>query len=124
MTGKWNSVTFIDVDINLAEKSPIPAAPALLESIVGVYEFDPADFPQVQEGASDSIQLYFSTKQGKLEAEWSCRNGEKENLYVFTEKAFFSVNGDCYKWKSDEMKKVEVTFYDGATVLGKRISAK
>ena len=101
LSGQWDSIVWINREMNLADKTPIEANPSKLEEVAGLYVFNPRDFPKVQGGKADSLQLYLAFKQDKLEAEWSWRNGRKEFLYAENDHSFFSVMGDQYEFVED-----------------------
>jgi hypothetical protein len=102
MSGNWDTVTFLDGYMNLSEKTPVTLEPDQLEAAAGLYTFEPTDFPEVEDGAADSIQLYFAVKQDRLEAEWSWKGGEKEELYAENAQSFFSLQGDSYAFVQEE----------------------
>lgn len=110
--GRWDTVTFLDGSMNLSEKTPVATEPGQLEAAAGLYTFEPADFPEVQGGTADSIQLYVSIKQDRLEAEWSWKNGEKEELYAENDRVFFTVMGDFFEFvREEESTRVLVKMY-------------
>ena len=125
LRGHWDSVGFLGYFMNMAEKTPVAAEPAQLEAAAGLYAFDAADFPEVQGGAADSIQLYVSIKQDLLEAEWSWKNGAKEELYAENDQVFFTVMGDFFEFgREGDQLRVLVKMYGkkgGNVRMGRRV---